>query len=105
MVDVNHLLSLKDTAPRHIALSNNSLFNFRELVNFHIWLTCILSISVLNVSKPLGVFKNYEYLKKSNKTLFLMKQTPSNLITDIDGWVALFQDPKFQEFSAIKSRK
>lgn len=49
------------------------------------------------------MFKNYKYLtKKSNKTLFLMKQTPFDLINDIDGWLALFQEPKFQQFSALK---
>jgi len=31
-----------------------------------------------------------------------MKQTPFDLINDIDDWLALFQEPKFQQFSALK---
>ena len=110
MEDANHLLNLKATTARHITLSDNMLFNFgtcTDPIHSCAGLTCISPNYVLNISKPLGVLKNYECLKKkTNKTaLFLMKQTPSDLICDINGWLDLLGTDTSRDFSGFMSGK
>lgn len=72
MEGANHLLNLKATTATNITLSDKMLFNFgtcMEPTHSCAGLTCISPNYVLNISKPSGVLKNYEYLKKKTKTL------------------------------------
>lgn len=103
MEDANHFLNLKVTTARHITWSDNVLFNFgicTEPIHSCVGLKSILPDYVLYTNKPLGVLKNYEFLKKkTNKTaLFLMKQTPSDLIYDVSGWLDLLGTDTYRDF-------
>lgn len=106
MEDANHLLNLRITIARHITWSDNALFNFSiymEPIHSCVGLKCIFANYVLYIIKPLGVLKNYEYLKnKTNNTaLFLMKETPSDLIHDISGWLDLLGTDTSMDFQDL----